>query len=163
MRVLGIDPGSHHTGWGVVEARGNGFRLVACGTLSPGRDQPLAARLASIHGGIREVLERTRPAAVSVESVYHAVNARSALILGHARGAALVAAAGAGLAVHEYAATEIKRAVTGSGRAVKEQVGRMVAMLLGGELDADEHACDALAAAICHLNRRPSAARVALR
>lgn len=153
MRVLGIDPGSRHTGYGVVEAQGTSLRLLACGTLSPGDGLPLATRLASIHAGLVEVLRRTAPVAVAVEDVYHAVNARSALVLGQARGAALVAAAASSIEVHEYAASEIKRAVTGTGKAGKEQVGRMVAMLLGGTIPGDEHACDALAAAICHVNR----------
>lgn len=151
MRVLGIDPGSRHTGYGVVEISGSSLSLVACGTLSPGDRLPLAVRLAEIHRGLSDVLRRTRPAAVAVEDVFHAINARSALVLGQARGAALAAAAG--VDVHEYAASEIKRAVTGSGRAQKEQVSRMVAMLLGVPVPGDEHACDALAAAICHLNR----------
>lgn len=165
MRVLGIDPGSRHTGYGVVEAKGTRLRLVACGTVSPGEGLPLAARLAAIHAELTRVIRRTAPAAVSVEEVYHAVNARSALVLGQARGAALVAAAAASVEVHEYAASEIKRAVTGTGRAQKEQVARMVAMLLGAaEAPGDEHACDALAAAICHLHRarlpaRPGEAR----
>lgn len=152
MRVLGIDPGSRHTGYGVVEASGSRLRLVACGTVSPGDDLPLATRLAAIHEALLQVIRRHAPAAVSVEEVYHAINARSALVLGQARGAALAAAAQ--LEVHEYAASEIKRAVTGNGRAQKEQVARMVALLLGSaEAPGDEHACDALAAAICHLHR----------
>lgn len=151
MRVLGIDPGSRHTGYGVVEIQGSSLRLLACGTLTPGDRLPLAVRLASIHSGLVEVIQRTAPIAVAVEDVFHAVNARSALVLGQARGAALAAAAG--VEVHEYAAAEIKRAVTGSGRAQKEQVARMVGMLLGGAIPGDEHACDAVAAAICHLNR----------
>lgn len=151
MRVLGIDPGSRHTGYGVVENSGSSLRLVACGTLSPGDGLPLAVRLAAIHRGLTDVLRRTRPAAVAVEDVFHAINARSALVLGQARGAALAAAAG--VDVHAYAAAEIKRAVTGSGRAQKDQVSRMVSMLLGVPVPGDEHACDALAAAICHLNR----------
>ncbi len=154
VRVLGIDPGSRHTGYGVVEARGSELRLVDCGTISPGDDLPLARRLALIHGGLCGVMSRNLPGAVSVENVYHAVNARSALVLGQARGAALVAAASSSVDVFEYAASEIKRAVSGSGRAGKEQVSRMVGMLLGQmEVPGDEHACDALAAAICHLNR----------
>lgn len=170
VRVLGIDPGSHHTGYGVVEADGTRLRLLACGTVSPGGDRPLAQRLAVIHRGLVEVIERLSPAAVAVEGVYHAANARSALVLGQARGAALVAAACADIDVVEYAASEIKRAVTGTGRAGKEQVSRMVGMLLGGAVPGDEHAADAIAAAICHLNRRGSAglqaaprARAALR
>ncbi|AKU91353.1 crossover junction endodeoxyribonuclease RuvC [Vulgatibacter incomptus] len=153
MRVLGIDPGSRHTGYGVVDAKGSKLTLVACGTLSPGDALPLAVRLGRIHAGLVDVVARTSPEAVSVEEVYHAVNARSALVLGQARGAALVAAAGSSIEVFEYAASEIKRAVSGSGRAGKEQVSRMVSMLLGVEVPGDEHACDAIAAAICHLNR----------
>lgn len=154
MRILGIDPGSRHTGYGVVEVSGSSLRLVACGTVSPGDGLPLSERLARIHGELAQVIRRTRPTDASVEEVYHAVNARSALVLGQARGAALVAAASAAVAVHEYAASEIKRAVTGTGRAQKEQVARMVAVLLGSaEPPGDEHACDALAAAICHANR----------
>lgn len=155
VRVLGIDPGSRHTGYGVVELAGSRLRLLACGTVSPGESLPLPERLSAIHAELARVIRRTAPAAASVEEVYHAVNARSALVLGQARGAALVAAAAAGVEVHEYAASEIKRAVTGSGRAQKEQVARMVAVLLGErEPPGDEHACDAVAAAICHLHRR---------
>lgn len=153
VRVLGIDPGSLHTGYGVIEASGSQLRLLACGTISPGKDLPLASRLAAIHRSLCEVIERMAPASVAVEGVYHAANARSALVLGHARGAALVAAAAASIEVVEYAASEIKRSVSGSGRAGKEQVSRMVGLLLGGAVPGDEHAADALAAAICHLNR----------
>ena len=149
MRVLGIDPGSRHTGYGVVEANGNRLRLLACGTVSPGDSLALAVRLAAIHAELAQVICRTAPGAVSVEEVYHANNARSALVLGQARGAALVAAAAASVEVHEYTAGEIKRAVTGNGRAGKEQVGRMVALLLGAAAPpGDEHASDAIAAAI---------------
>jgi len=159
VRVLGIDPGSRHTGYGVVEASGTRLALVACGTVSPGDELPLAVRLACIHAELAEVIRRTQPLAVSVEEVFHAANARSALVLGHARGAALVAAAAASVDVHEYTAGEIKRAVTGNGRAEKEQVARMVTVLLGaGRAPGDEHACDAIAAAICHLNRARLAA-----
>lgn len=152
FRILGIDPGSHHTGWGVVEKRGNSLSLVGCGTISPSRSLPLAGRLAVIAAGIREVCERERPVAASVETVFHSVNPRTALVLGQARGAAFAGLGGL-LPVHEYAPGEIKRAVTGNGRAAKEQVGKMVGLLLGGEAPEDEHACDALAAAICHINR----------
>lgn len=153
VRILGIDPGSRHTGWGAVELSGNAFRLVAYGTLDLGSKKELAVRLGRLYEGLGEVIEKVRPAGVSVESVFHAVNTRSALVLGQARGAALAAAATRGLPVYEYTPSEIKRASTGNGRAGKEQVSRMVGLLVGGNLDADEHACDALAAAICHLNR----------
>lgn len=150
--VLGIDPGSLHTGWGAVEQKGTALRLVRCGTVSPEPGLPLPERLARIHQGLVEVARLLRPDAVSVESVFHAVNSRTALVLGQARGAAIAALAGE-RPVHEYAASEIKRAVTGNGRAGKEQVGRMVEILLGVREPGDEHACDALAAAICHLHR----------
>lgn len=159
MRVLGIDPGSRHTGYGVVEASGSRLALVACGTVSPGDELPLAVRLARIHAELVEVIRRLAPVAVSVEEIYHAANARSALVLGQARGAALAAAAS--VDVHEYTAGEIKRAVTGNGRAGKDQVSRMVAMLVGArEAPGDEHACDAIAAAICHINRGRAAVGV---
>lgn len=162
VRVLGIDPGSRHTGYAVVEERESRLRLLAIGTLSPGDGRPLPERLAAIHGGLAEVLGRVPPEAVSVEEVFHAENARSALVLGQARGVALLAAALRGIEVHEYAASEIKKAVAGTGRASKEQVSRMVALVLGGAIPGDEHACDAAAAAICHLHRArlPAAVRV---
>lgn len=153
VRVLGIDPGSRHTGYAVIEERESRLRLLAIGTVSPGDSRPLPERLAAIHEGLGEVLVRTAPDAVSVEEVFHAENARSALVLGQARGVALLAAALRGVEVHEYTAGEIKRAVAGNGRAGKEQVGRMVALVLGGAVPGDEHACDAAAAAICHLHR----------
>lgn len=153
-RVLGIDPGSHNTGWGIVERRGSALRLVGCGTIAPGSNRPLPERLAEIANELSAICARERIDAASVETVFHSVNARAALILGQARGA-VFAALGGLLPVHEYAPGEIKRAVTGNGRAAKEQVGRMVGLLLGGKAPGDEHACDALAAAICHLHRSP--------
>ena len=157
-RVLGIDPGSHHTGWGIVERRGNALGLIACGTISPGKSLPLAARLGAIAEALREICARERPDEASVETVFQSVNARAALVLGQARGAAF-AALGGDLPVFEYGPGEIKRAVTGNGRAAKEQVGKMVGLLLGGSPPGDEHACDALASAICHLHRSPAGGR----
>ncbi len=161
VRVLGIDPGSRHTGYAVIEERESRLRLLSIGTVSPGDSLPLPERLAAIHRGLAEAIERAEPDAVSIEEVFHAENARSALVLGQARGVALLAAALRELPVHEYSASEIKRAVAGNGRAGKEQVGRMVALVLGGEVPGDEHACDAAAAAICHLHRArlPAAVR----
>lgn len=153
MRILGIDPGSRHTGWGVVERRGSSLRLLRCGTFSLAERLPLAERLAQIHDGLVAVVEAERPDAVSVETVYHGTNPKTALVLGQARGAALAAVGGGSRPVHEYAAGEIKRAVTGNGRAGKDQVSRMVGILLGVASPGDEHACDALAAAICHVHR----------
>ncbi len=152
MIVLGIDPGSRRCGFGVVARRGTRLELVDAGVLAPG-DLPVAVRLAAIQDGIAGVIARTRPAEVSVEQVFSGASARSALVLGQARGVALAAAARAGLPVFEYAPAEVKLAFTGSGRASKEQMLRTARMLLGatGPL-ADE--ADAIALAVCHLARR---------
>lgn len=133
------------------------MRLLRCGTFSLSDGLPLAERLAHIHDGLAEIVAAESPDAVSVETVFHGMNPRTALVLGQARGAALAAVGAGTRPVHEYAAGEIKRAVTGNGRAGKEQVSKMVGILLGVSSPGDEHACDALAAAICHLHRmRPA-------
>ncbi|HEY6099038.1 MAG TPA: crossover junction endodeoxyribonuclease RuvC [Anaeromyxobacter sp.] len=152
MIVLGIDPGSRRCGYGVVERTGRRLALVESGVLAPG-EAPVAARLARILEGLGEVIARVRPEEVSVEQVFAGASARSALVLGQARGVALAAAAKAGLPVFEYAPAEVKLAFTGSGRASKDQMLRTARMLLGaaGGL-ADE--ADAIALAVCHLARR---------
>jgi len=145
VRVLGIDPGSRYCGFGVVEdAGGTRVRHLAHGVLVLGADRPIEDRLCALH----EALE-----VVAIEEVFHAKNSRSALILGHARGVALLAAAQSGARVRSFPASVIKQAVTGTGRAEKEQVGRMVAMLLGIALVGRLDASDALAAAICGVLR----------
>lgn len=149
MRILGIDPGSLVTGYGVVERRGADVRHVAHGSLRPPRGATLATRLAAIHEGVREVIEAHRPDAVVVEQVFVAANPRSALVLGQARGVAVAAAALAGLPVDELAAQEVKRAVAGQGGAPKLQVQRMVQRLLSLPRAPGPDAADALAAAIC--------------
>lgn len=150
--VLGIDPGSRRCGYGVVERRGSGLALLASGVIEP-EEAPVPARLAWILERLGEVIARARPAEVSVEAVFAGVSARSALVLGQARGVALAAAARAGLPVFEYAPAEVKLAFTGSGRASKEQMLRTARMLLGAvEGLADE--ADAIALAVCHLARR---------
>jgi crossover junction endodeoxyribonuclease RuvC len=128
-------------------------RYVECGILEPKRDRPLAARLAEILGGMREVMEELTPNVVAVEGVFHGVNARSALQLGHSRGVALVAAGERELDVFEYAPATVKSAVAGHGRASKEQVGAMVRALLGLARPPRLDASDALAVAICHAFR----------
>jgi crossover junction endodeoxyribonuclease RuvC len=150
--VLGIDPGSRRCGYGVVSRSGGRLELLESGVLEPGT-LPMAQRLARILEGLAEVISRARPAEVSVEQVFAGASARSALVLGQARGVALAAAARAGLPVFEYAPAEVKAAFTGSGRATKEQMLRTARMLLGaaGGL-ADE--ADAIAVAVCHLARR---------
>jgi crossover junction endodeoxyribonuclease RuvC len=155
MRVLGIDPGSRYCGFGVVEdAGGTRVRHLAHGVLALGDARPIEDRLRELHEGLsRQILEH-RPQVVAVEDVFHAKNARSALVLGQARGVALLAAAQAGAKVRSFPPSVIKLAVTGSGRAEKEQVGRMVSVLLGVALEGRLDASDALAAAICCVLRR---------
>ena len=120
MRVLGIDPGSRHTGFGVVEPDGNKMRLVEAGTISPKESDPLSVKLAVIAAGLREVIARTAPAHVAVESIFFAKSVKSAITLGHARGVALLSAGEANLELFEYAPTEVKQAIVGTGRADKD-------------------------------------------
>lgn len=154
MIVLGIDPGLANTGWGVVEAHGASYRCLAYGCVTTPVTLSLCERLAAIYDEIAQVIERYRPAECSVESIYFGVNAKSAFATGQARGAALLAAAKAGLALGEYGPSEIKLAVVGTGTADKRQVQFMVRQLLGLESEPQpDHAADALAAGICHANR----------
>ena len=153
MRVFGIDPGSERTGYGCVETRGSHHRVVTCGAITATSAASFSDRLFDIHRRLVELLADCHPDAVAIESVFYAVNARSALKLGHARGVAVLAAAQAGLPVVEYSPTEIKRAVVGYGRAEKPQVQQMVKLLLGlPAVPAPHDAADALAVAICHVH-----------
>jgi crossover junction endodeoxyribonuclease RuvC len=152
MIVLGIDPGSHRCGFGVVAREGSRLVVVESGVIEPG-DLPLADRLATILDGLSAVVARTRPAEAAVEQVHTGPSPRSALILGQARGVALAAAAKGGLPVFEYQPSEVKLAFTGSGRAGKEQMVRTARQLLGVEAERSDEA-DALAVAVCHLARR---------
>jgi crossover junction endodeoxyribonuclease RuvC len=130
-RILGVDPGSRTTGYGVIEVCGRRFVHVASGALALGADRPLASRLFSLFDSLAGLIRDHRPAIVSIEDVFYAQNVRSAITLGHARGAALVAAAQAGVPVRAYAAAQIKMAVAGSGRAEKAQVQEMVGSSAG--------------------------------
>jgi len=154
VKVLGIDPGSRYCGFGVVEdAGGARVRHLAHGVLEVGEAGPIEERLRALHEGLSRELLRHRPQFVALEDVFHAKNARSALVLWQARGVAILAAAQAGVRVRSFAPSVIKQAVTGTGRAEKEQVGRMVAVVLGIPLPGRLDASDALAAAICGLLR----------
>lgn len=156
MRVLGIDPGSHRTGWGVVEAAGSRLLYEASGVLTgPRGDVELADRLCGIADGLEALLDELRPDAVAVETLFAAKNFQSALTLGHARGVALLCVARRGVPLFEYAPAVVKRATTGSGRAPKDQVQRMVQLLLGRPESLALDASDALAVAICHCNATP--------
>ena len=150
MRILGIDPGSSVTGYGVVARVGGELQHVASGTVRPPRNASLPVRLHFIYRALEEVIRHHSPDVAAVEQVFVAVSARAALVLGQARGAALAALAAGEVGVSEYAATAIKLAVTGSGRAPKSQVQHMVRRLLALDSTPASDAADALAAAICH-------------
>ncbi|MHB1846458.1 MAG: crossover junction endodeoxyribonuclease RuvC [Deltaproteobacteria bacterium] len=152
MLTLGLDPGSRVTGFGLVHKEGPRWRAVEAGALSLGQG-PLPERLAKLHAGLSALLSKHRPDAVAVEAIFSHKGLRSALILGHARGVALLAVAQAGLSVNEYPPATVKRSLTQGGARSKGAVARAVFQLLGisGPLPAD--ATDALAVAICHLSR----------
>lgn len=150
--MLGLDPGSVRTGWGVVERRGHGARGIAAGVIRVSERAPIANRLESIHRGVCEVLAEHKPDAVAVEDIFFARYPRAALMLGHARGVVLLAAAQAGLAVSAYPPAVVKRAIVGSGRAEKQQVALLVGAMLGLRELPTVDATDALAIALTCLN-----------
>jgi crossover junction endodeoxyribonuclease RuvC len=150
MRLIGLDPGLQTTGWGVIVAEGNRLTHVANGGVSTDADAPTAERLAQLYDGISAVIAQWRPDEAAIEETFVNVNPASTLKLGQARGAVLLAPARAGLAVHEYAANAIKKAVVGYGHADKAQVQMMVQRLLPGVRFTLADAADALAVAICH-------------
>jgi len=150
VKIFGIDPGSHRTGYGCVESDGSRHRMIVTGAISA-VDASFPDKLLKIHTGLALLLAEYRPDCVAIENLFHSTNARSALKLGHARGVAMLAAVEAGLPVAEYTPAEIKRAVVGYGRAEKHQVQQMVKLLLGlSALPSPHDAADALAVAICH-------------
>jgi crossover junction endodeoxyribonuclease RuvC len=153
VRVLGVDPGSAITGYGVVESRGDGVTCVDCGTI-PGGAGTLADRLVSVFDGLTDVIEAYHPAEVAVENAFLGKNVRTLAVMSQTRGVLVLAARKAGLPVHEYTPREVKRSVVGTGRASKTQVAWMVSTLLhmpAGRVPRD--ATDSLALALCHLNR----------
>ncbi len=161
MRIFGIDPGSERTGYGCVESDGTRHVIVVCGAIAAPASASFPLKLLEIHTRLAALLREHRPDGVAIENLFHAVNVRSALKLGHARGVAMLAAVEAGVAVAEYTPAEIKRAVVGYGRAEKAQVQQMVQRLLGlATVPSPHDAADALAVAICHLHSAPPASRV---
>ena len=153
--VLGIDPGTITTGFGAVLSEDGNLTAVGWGSIRTPSDAPLSERLAKIHAEIARQIETFAPDEIAVEDVFQARNVRSALKLGHARGVALLAAAQAGLPIHEYAPREVKKSVVGIGSATKSQVSSMVARLLGVDAATmKEDEADALAVALCHLHKR---------
>ena len=151
--VLGIDPGTAHTGYGVVLARGQRLAALDGGVIGTGPDEALERRLARIHARVCDLIADHKPAAMAVEDVFFGQNARSAFAVGQARGAVLLSAGMAGVPCYSYTPQAVKKAVCGSGSAGKEQVQSMVGSLLSLPTPPQpDHAADALAVAICHAN-----------
>jgi crossover junction endodeoxyribonuclease RuvC len=153
LRVLGIDPGTAITGYGVIEGEGDNLSLTTYGAITTPANQPLAQRLQHIYRELRALIVEWHPDSAAVEELFFSKNARTALSVGHARGVALLALTEAGLPLQEYKPAEIKQAVAGYGNASKQQVQGMVQLLLGlDEMPRPDDAADALAVAICHFH-----------
>ena len=159
VRILGIDPGSRVTGYGIIDFHRNGLRHVSSGCIHVGGDE-LSARLMAIFEGIAAIVDGEGPTELAVEQVFFHRNAASALKLGQARGAALMAGVTRGLALYEYSPNQVKQAVTGRGHASKDQVQHMIKMLLGLRDVPASDAADALAVAICHGHTRQTITRI---
>ncbi len=158
VRIIGIDPGLRHCGWGVVDACGNRLSFIACGTISPKISLALAERLKTLFEELSAVINSFSPHEAAVEETFVSAGARSALQLGQARGVVLMTPAALGLPVGEYAANLVKKSIVGSGHADKNQIQLMVKTLLPGAEFKSADAADALAIAICHAHHRTRAA-----
>ena len=162
MIVLGIDPGLANTGYGVVQRRSGRLAALDGGVIETRSDLPTERRLAAIHLAVSDLILRHEPDAIALEDLYFGQNARSAMAVGQARGVVMLAAGQRGLPCAGYTPQQVKAAVCGTGRAPKEQVGRMVQALLSlPAIPSPDHAADALAVAICHANHAPLAHAVA--
>jgi len=152
MLVLGVDPGSQTTGYGLVEKSKDTLTCIHSGRVSPSGKLPFYERIHHIFKAMTEVISRYRPEELAIEDVFYAKNIQSSLKLGHARGAVLIAAVQCSVRIFEYTPLEIKKSVVGYGRATKEQVRAMTQVILKLDVKPALDASDALAAAICHLN-----------
>jgi len=153
LKILGVDPGSWNTGWGLLQGPDPAPRLIDCGVIRLQRGQALALRLSRLQLELTQVVSRLGPDCAAVESPFHGASARSSLQLAHARGVVLAVLAGAGIDVAEYTPATVKKSVTGNGRADKRQVAEMVGRILGQALERErEDLTDALAVSICHLS-----------
>ena len=159
VRILGLDPGLRHTGWGIIDACDNRLSFVAGGVISPDPDLELAVRLTTLFIGVQELVTTYRPQECAIEETFVNQNPVSTLKLGHARAAAMLAPAAAGVTVAEYKPNLVKKSVVGVGHAGKEQVAAMMNVLLPGS-NAKADAADALAVAVCHAHHRVSALRM---
>lgn len=154
MRILGIDPGSGVTGYGIIETDGFEHRAILYGAIITNPRKPFHTRLFKIHTDLSAIVSRESVDVMAIEGVFHAANVQSALRLGHARGIALLVAAQQGMKVFEYSPLEVKNAVVGYGRAEKTQIQQMVRLLLRlPQEPTPNDAADALAVALCHANR----------
>jgi crossover junction endodeoxyribonuclease RuvC len=161
VRILGIDPGLRHMGWGIIDTEGSRLSFVACGSIHPKQDCPLSERLRQLHVGLAAIIETHRPDEAAVEETFVNRDPQGTLKLGQARGIALVVPALAGLEVAEYAANLVKKTVTGTGHAEKQQIGMMLKVLLPRSTAATPDAADALAVALTHAQHRASLALAA--
>ena len=157
IRILGVDPGLRHTGWGVITMDGPRLGWIAHGVINPDPDADMADRLAILCTELRAVIEAHTPHEASVEETFVNINPKSTLLLGQARGAAMATLAMAGLKVHEFATRKVKQSIVGTGAADKTQVAFMVRRLLPKAGDVSADAADALAVAICGAHHRPIA------
>lgn len=153
MLVLGIDPGLATTGYGLVADDGPGLSLVGCGVLVTGPEQSLGQRLYSLHVQLAELIKRHRPEAVAVEELFFSRNARTAMVVGHARGVILLTIAQSGVPAFEYTPLQVKDAIVGYGRASKSQIQKTLRVFLGtDDYPRPDDAADAVAVAICHIH-----------
>ena len=150
MRLLGLDPGLRHTGWGIINSKDNKISWLASGNISPKISLSLSERLKEIHQGLDSIVKKYKPSVAAIEEVFVNMNGQSTLKLGMARGTAIAACSINEMPVYEYAPTRVKQSVTGSGRSKKDQVASMVNILLPGCEIKSEDESDALAVAICH-------------
>lgn len=161
MIILGIDPGSRITGYGVINSRGNHSTMIEAGPIRLQKIEAIGERLVLLADTLDGLITQHKPDALALEKVFHGVNVKSTLVLGYVRGVILMCAARHSLPVAEYAATEVKKTVTGFGRADKQQIKEMVKILLKLEKDPKPHdVTDALAIALCHAHLGPTQARI---
>jgi crossover junction endodeoxyribonuclease RuvC len=154
MKILGIDPGTATTGFGVIEKTGGKLKFVDAGVITTPPDMSMPSRLSEIYAGLNEIIATHRPDCMSVELLYFATNVTTAISVGQARGVVLLAAAEAGLPIGEYTPLQVKQAVTGYGKADKKQIQEMVKMILGLDgIPKPDDAADGLAIAITHANQ----------
>ena len=161
LRVLGIDPGTRFTGYGVVVERGGALNAETYGVIALNAGRPISKRLHAIHEGVRALIEKHRPDAVALEKAFYGKNVQSAMRIAEARAVVMLCAEQAGVPLAEYTPAEVKRAAVGQGRAHKTQIQRMVRITLSLREDPEpEDAADALAIALCHIYRGQLAERV---